>query len=138
MPAIQNISLKSLFWDLMSVKSIFFLLIQQKNKIYCYWIIKLKKREREREGERNKNKPSLFYKFSLYRTRSVAPKVIRSPSILFYHSQNLIFLKRLVSIKQRGNKVILGEICLYLQNVNVHIWYSGEHFISAIFLKCKF
>lgn len=96
------------------------------------------KKEREREGERNKNKPSLFYKFSLYRTRSVAPKVIRSPSILFYHSQNLIFLKRLVSIKQRGNKVILGEICLYLQNVNVHIWYSGEHFISAIFLKCKF
>ena len=56
------------------------------------------KKERERERE---IKSSLFYKFHLYRTRSVAPKVIQGPPILFTTPKTLFFSKGL-SVLNRG------------------------------------
>ena len=56
--------------------------------------------------EQNHTKLSLFYKCSLYRTWSEAPKIIQSPPIL-YHSQTFpVYLKRLVRIKQGNSQVV--------------------------------
>ena len=50
---------------------------------------------------REEAKLSLFYQCSLYRARSVPPK------ILFISKTFPVYLKRLVNIKQRRTKVIL-------------------------------